>query len=83
LHLLFNIPPASITMLYNSRSLPTVVVSVVFLILAFLSFLLRMWTRFIVLRSPGLEDYLIMVAMVWTQGCSKRKKRLILHSYAP
>lgn len=67
-------------MLDHRRSLPTVVASAVFVILAFTTFLLRMWTRFFVLRSPGLEDYLIMVAMVRTQGHFRMQKKKKAHS---
>ena len=49
---------------HNPRGQQAVVISTVFTALAFVIVALRLYTRFFLVRSPGVEDYGIILAMV-------------------
>lgn len=48
----------------NPRGRQAVVVSTVFTVLASIVVALRLYTRFFLVRSPGIEDYGVSLAMV-------------------
>lgn len=49
---------------HNPRGRQAVIVSSVFTALAFVIVALRLYARFFLVRSPGIEDYGIILAMV-------------------
>ncbi|KAF2830572.1 hypothetical protein CC86DRAFT_434372 [Ophiobolus disseminans] len=53
---------------HNSRSRQAVEVSTAFTVLAAIIVTLRLYTRFFLVRSPGIEDYGIVCAMVCSIG---------------
>jgi hypothetical protein len=48
----------------NPRGQQAFDVSVAFTAIAFVSVMLRLYTRWFIVRSPGIEDHLIIVATV-------------------
>lgn len=52
---------------HNPRGRQAVEVSAVFTALAFIVVSLRLYTRFFLVRNPGVEDYGVTLAMVSTQ----------------
>ena len=54
----------------NPRGGQAVTVSTIFTALALLIVLLRLYTRFFLVRSPGIEDYGITLAMVGHESSS-------------
>lgn len=51
----------------NPRGRQAFDVSVAFTVLAFISVALRLYTRWFIVRAPGIEDHLIIVATVRIQ----------------
>jgi hypothetical protein len=49
---------------HNSRGRHAVEISTVFTVLAAITVTLRLYTRFFLIRHPGIEDYGILLAMV-------------------
>lgn len=52
---------------HNPRGRQAIVISSVFTVLAFVIVVLRLYARFFLVRSPGVEDYGIILAMVRPQ----------------
>lgn len=50
--------------MFNPRGQQAFDVSVAFTVIAFISVVLRLYTRWFLVRAPGIEDHLIIVAMV-------------------
>jgi hypothetical protein len=48
----------------NPRGQQAVNISVAFTVLATITVVLRLWTRFFIVRFPGIEDYFITLATV-------------------
>ncbi|KAJ4392854.1 hypothetical protein N0V91_011230 [Didymella pomorum] len=53
---------------HNPRGRQAVVVSTIFTVLAFIIVSLRLYTRFFLVRSPGVEDYGVTLAMMCSIG---------------